>query len=76
MDSSIKQIIEIFYNNTNLPIDIIKLITNYIKCNLCNNSTQFCCIYCNMCYCSRNSLEYYGSYCICPYCTGLNTQIN
>ncbi len=49
----------LFYKNTKLPLDLIKIISTrsglaygqskYIKCFSCNNLVETSCIYCNEC---------------------------
>lgn len=67
MNTTIK---DIFYDNTILPLDIIKLILRYVKCFLCNNIAMDTCIYCNFCFCERCYSPFY-SICVCPKCSGL-----
>ena len=58
------------YDNTKLPLDLIKIILSYLKCCLCNNTAKDSCIYCNQCYCERCYSPFY-SVCVCYKCTGL-----
>ncbi len=40
----------LFYKNTKLPLDLIKIILKYIKCYTCDNVAKTLCIYCDECF--------------------------
>ena len=61
---------EIFYTNTKLPLEIIKIILLYVKCCLCNNMAHSSCIYCDECFCNRCYSPFYGM-CVCYKCSNL-----
>ena len=61
---------DIFYQHTTLPLDIIKLILEYLKCSLCNNLAEDSCLFCNQCFCEDCYSPFYNV-CICYKCTTL-----
>lgn len=61
-------VINLFYKYSLLPIDIIKIIIYYCKCNNCHNMAFDTCMYCNECYCHECYSPYYGL-CICNWCS-------
>ena len=74
-----KPIIDIFYEKTTLPLDIIELILKHVKCFLCNNMSQYSCVYCDTCYCKRCYSPFYlsqhclggSNVCVCYKCSKL-----
>lgn len=63
-----KDIKDIFYKYTDLPIELIKIILNFCKCSVCNQMAKNTCIYCNNCFCLNCYSPFYGT-CICPKCS-------
>ena len=61
-------IYDVFYKETDIPIDVIKLILHYLKCDLCDNTADDSCIYCAICFCRDCYSPFYGA-CVCYKCS-------
>ena len=67
MDNRVKNV---FYQETEMPLDIIEIIFSFVKCSCCNSIYNEVCIYCGNCFCT-NCYSPWMTLCVCYDCSHL-----